>query len=102
MHETDLTRTYLPYGNTITQKQLDQAVAEADEPPLIDDGLIDPDTGKQLNWHGALPITTIERQKREQQVKLMGPKTPGHNLRVMSVNRPNFNNPPNKREAGYY
>ena len=100
MHETDLTRTYLPYGNTITQNQLDQAIA--DEPPLIDDGLIDPDTGKQLNWHGALPITTIERQKREQQVKLMGPKTPGRDLKMRSVNRPNFNNPPNKREPGYY
>ena len=102
LNETDLTRTYLPFGNTITQKQLNQAVAEANKPPIIDDGLIDPDTGKQLNWHGELPITVISRQKQEQQDKLIGPKPPGRDLRVRSLNRPNIGKPPSKRKAGYF
>ena len=102
LNETDLTQTYLPIGNTITQKQLDKAVAEADKPPIITDGLIDPDTGKQLNWHGELPITVRPRQKQEQQDKLTGPKAPGTDLRVRSVNRPNSSKPPSKREAGYF
>ena len=102
LNETDLTQTYLPIGNTITQKQLDKAVAEADKPPIITDGLIDPDTGKQLNWHGELPITVRSRQKQEQQDKLTGPKPPGTDLRVRSVNRPNSSKPPSKREAGYF
>ena len=101
LNETDLTQTYLPLGNTITQKQLDKAVAEPDKGPIIDDGLIDPDTGKQLNWHGELPIGVILRQKQEQQDKLAGPKPPGAALHFRSLNRPN-SKPPSKREAGYF
>ena len=100
LNETDLTQTYLPLGNIITQQQLDQAVAEPDKPPLIDDGLADPDTGKQLNWHGEPPIGVILRQKQEQQDKLAGPKPPGAALHLRSLNRPN-SKPPSKREAGY-
>ena len=101
LNETDLTQTYLPSGNIITQQQLDQAVAEPDKPPLIDDGLADPDTGKQLNWHGEPPIGVILRQKQEQQDELAGPKPPGAALRLRSLNRPN-SKPPSKREAGYF
>ena len=101
LNETDLTQTYLPLGNIITQQQLDQAVAEPDKPPLIDDGLADPDTGKQLNWHGEPPISVILRQKQEQQDKLAGPKPPGAGIRFRSLNRPN-SKPPSKREAGYF
>ena len=100
LYETDLTRTYLQYGNIITQQQLDKALAEPDHPPFIDDGFVDPDTGKQLNWHGETPLAVIARQKREQQEKLTEPKPPGRGINLVSVNRIN-GKLPRRREAGY-
>ena len=100
LYETDLTRTYLQKGNIITQQQLDKAVAEPNRPPFIDDGFVDPDTGRQLNWHGETPLAVIARQRREQQEKLAEPKPPGLGLNLVSANRINFK-PPSKREAGY-
>ncbi len=101
LYETDLTRTYLPIGNVITQQQLDKAMTEPDRPPFIDDGFIDLDTGQQLNWHGETPLAVIRRQKREQQDKLAGPKPPGRRINVVEVNRIN-GEPPSKPQAGYF
>ena len=100
LYETDLTRTYLPIGNIITQQQLDKAMAEPNCPPFIDDGFIDLDTGEQLNWHGETPIAVILRQKREQEEKLAEPKPPGRRINLVSVNRVNVK-PPSKGQAGY-
>ena len=100
LYETDLTRTYLQKGNIITQQQLDKAVAEPSRPPFIDDGFVDPDTGKQLNWHGETPLAVMARQRWEQQEKLAEPKPPGRNINLVSVNRIN-GKPPSKREPGY-
>ena len=100
LYETDLTRTYLQKGNIIAQQQLDKAVAEPSRPPFIDDGLIDPDTGEQLNWHGETPLAVIARLRREEQEKLAEPKPPGRGINLVSVNRINGNFP-RKREAGF-
>ena len=37
----------------LTQNQLDEAVADAFNPPIIDEGVVDYETGKQLVWRGA-------------------------------------------------
>ena len=100
LYGTDLTRTYLQKGNIITQQQLDKAVAEPSRPPFIDDGFVDLDTGKQLNWHGETPLAVIARQRWEQQEKLAEPKLPGRNINLVSVNRIN-GKPPSKRKSGY-
>ena len=40
----------------LTQKQLDQAIADPDNPPILD-GVIDAETGEQLEWRGRAPKT---------------------------------------------
>lgn len=40
----------------LTQAQLDQAVADPDNPPILD-GAIDAETGEQLVWRGSAPST---------------------------------------------
>ena len=37
----------------LTQSQLDEAVADSFNPPIIDEGVVDYATGKQLVWRGA-------------------------------------------------
>ena len=37
----------------LTQSQLDEAVADSFNPPIIDEGVVDYETGKQLVWRGA-------------------------------------------------
>ena len=100
LYEADLTRTYLQDGNIITQQQLDKAVAEPSRPPFIDDGFVDPDTGKQLNWHGETPPAVIARQRREQQEQLAEPKPPGRDINFVIINRIN-SKPPSTGQAGY-
>ena len=39
----------------ITQRQLDQATAAFNNPPQIPPGTVDPETGKELVWHGRVP-----------------------------------------------
>ena len=100
LYETDLTGTYLKKGNIITQQQLDKGVAEPNCSPFIDDGLVDPGTEEQLNWHGETPLAVRARQSREEEDKLAGPKPPGRNLNLVFVNRINYKFP-SGCEAGY-
>ena len=37
----------------LTQSQLDEAIADSFNPPIIDEGIVDYATGKQLVWRGA-------------------------------------------------
>ena len=55
LHETELTRTYLSFGNMLTQQQLDNAGADPDAPPFIYADLVDSETREPLNWRGELP-----------------------------------------------
>lgn len=43
-------------ARNLTQAQLDQAVAEPDNPPILD-GVVDAETGEQLVWRGSAPPT---------------------------------------------
>ncbi len=45
---------WAPGVQNLTQSQLDQAVADSDNPPILD-GLIDPVTGEHLMWRGKAP-----------------------------------------------
>ena len=52
MRSDQSTRSLLAHN--LTQAQLDQAVADPDNPPILD-GVIDGETGKQLIWRGNVP-----------------------------------------------
>ena len=100
LYETDLTHTYLPRANTLTQQQLDNARADPDAPPFIDADLVDWETGEPLNWRGELPYHP-SREKMQAQRELARSKAPKGRLNLVSVNRINVK-PPSKPEAGYF
>ena len=56
LHQADLTRTYLSFGNMLTQQQLDNAEADPDAPPFIYADLVDSETGRavELAWRTTL------------------------------------------------
>ena len=46
----------LIFAKNLTQAQLDHAVADPDNPPILD-GVVDAETGEQLVWRGSAPST---------------------------------------------
>ena len=51
-------------SHNLTQAQLDQAVADPDNPPILD-GVIDPDTGMQLIWRGSAPSSDYRHSNQK-------------------------------------
>ena len=100
LHEANLTRTYISFGNMLTQQQLDDAVAEPDAPPFIYADLVDSETEDPLTWRGELPYhpSREEMQKRNEAARSY---PGGGTLNLVSVNRINMK-PPTKPEAGYF
>ena len=100
LHETELTRTYLSFGNMLNQQQLDNAGADPDAPPFIYADLVDSETGEPLNWRGELPYHP-SREKMQAQRELARSKSPKGRLNLVSVNRVNMKLP-TPPEAGYF
>ena len=100
LHQADLTRTYLSFGNMLTQQQLDNAEADPDAPPFIYADLVDSETGEPLNWRGELPYQP-SREEMQIRHELAQSKSRGRTLNLVSVNRINMK-PPTKPQAGYF
>ena len=100
LYGTDLTRAYLASGNMLTQKQLDDAVADPDAPPFIDTDLVDLETGEPVNWRGTLPYPPY-REEMQKRVELARSNRTGRSLNLVFVNRIN-GKPPTKPQAGYF
>ena len=100
LQKAELTRTFLSFGNMLTQQQLDNAGADPDVPPFIDADLVDWETGEPLNWRGELPYHP-SREKMQAQRELARSKAPKGRLNLVSVNRVNMKLP-TPPEAGYF
>ena len=100
LHKAELTRTFLSFGNMLTQQQLDNAEADPDAPPFIYADLEDSETGEPLNWRGELPYQP-SREEMQIQHGLAQSKSRGGRLNLVSVNRINMK-PPTKPQAGYF
>ena len=100
LHETELTRTYLSFGNMLTQQQMDNAGAHPDAPPFIYADLVDSETGEPLNWRGELPYQPSREEMRARN-ELARSNQKGKALNLVSVNRINMM-PPTPPQAGYF
>ena len=98
LHKTELTRTYVSFGNMLTQQQLDNARADPDAPPFIYADLVDSETGEPLNWRGELPYHS-SREEMQIQHELARSKAPKGRLNLRSANRVNMK-PPTPPKAG--
>ena len=56
LSNTRFSRNGMLVARNLTQAQLDQAVADPDNPPILD-GVADAETGEQLVWRGSAPST---------------------------------------------
>ena len=52
LHGANLTGTNLKNCKGLTQEQIDEAVADSDNPPTLE-GVVDANTGEPLVWRGA-------------------------------------------------
>ena len=59
-------------ARNLTQAQLDQAVADPDNPPILD-GVIDPETGKQLVWRGGVPKNLLDPDPQSHDQTMLTP-----------------------------
>ena len=100
LHKAELTRTFLSFGNMLTQQQLDNAKADPDAPPFIYADLVDAETGEPLNWRGELPYQP-SREEMQIRHELAQSQSRGRRLNLVSVNRVNMK-PPTKPQAGYF
>ena len=101
LYKADLTRTYLSFGNMLTQQQLDNAEAEPGTPPFIDADLVDSEIGEPLNWRGELPYQPSREEMQRRNEQLARSNRPKRTINLISVNRINVK-PPTKPEAGYF
>ena len=100
LHETELTRTYLSFGNMLTQQQTDNAGTDPDAPPFIYADLVDSETGEPLNCRGELPYQPSREEMRARN-ELARSNQKGKALNLVSVNRINMKLP-TPPQAGYF